>query len=159
MNTAAIENEIFNDETKAREWLEAELWPHGPACPHCGVLNRATKVQGKSHRPGLYMCNECREQFTVTIGTVMEKSHIPLNKWMLAIFLLSASKKGMSTHQLHRMLGVSYKSAWFMMHRIREGMREGQLAPMGGAAGPSKPTRLSSDVSPASRRSVLIITR
>jgi transposase-like protein len=133
--TAALENEIFTDATKACEWLETELWPDGPVCPHCGVLHRATKVQGKSHRVGLYMCNECRLQYTVTVGTVMEQSHIPLNKWLMAFFLLSASKKGMSTHQLHRKLGVSYKAAWFMMHRIREGMRDGQLAPMGGAGG------------------------
>src|SRR3954453_17591319 len=130
-----LENAIFKDEALAREWLEAELWPNGPVCPHCGVVHRATKVQGKSHRPGLYMCNECRKQFTVTVGTVFERSHIPLNKWLLAVFLLSASKKGISTHQLHRMLGLSYKSAWFMSHRIREAMRDGTLAPMGGSGG------------------------
>src|SRR3954471_2507688 len=130
-----LENAIFKDEALAREWLEAELWPHGPTCPHCGVLNRATKMQGKSHRPGLYMCNECRKQFTVTVGTVFERSHIPLNKWLLAVFLLSASKKGISAHQLHRMLGLSYKSAWFMSHRIREAMRDGALGPMGGSGG------------------------
>jgi len=130
-----LENAIFKDEALAREWLEAELWPNGPVCPHCGVVHRATKVQGKSHRPGLYMCNECRKQFTVTVGTVFERSHIPLNKWLLAVFLLSASKKGISTHQLHRMLGLSYKSAWFMSHRIREAMRDGSLRPMGSSGG------------------------
>jgi transposase-like protein len=100
-------------------------------------VNGATRIQGKSHRPGLFMCNACRQQFTVTVGTIYERSHIPLNKWLLATFLLSSSKKGMSTHQLHRMLGITYKSAWFMTHRIREGMRELHPteggSPLGGA--------------------------
>lgn len=131
---ADFENPIFQDEAKAREWLEGELWPDGPVCPHCGVLNGSTKVQGKSGRPGLYMCNACRSQFTVTVGTLMERSKIPLHKWLYATYLLMSSKKGMSTHQLRRMLGVSLKSTWFLMHRIREALREGGLpfTPMGG---------------------------
>lgn len=124
---AALNNPIFQDADKAREWLEAALWTDGPVCPHCGTVDTATKVMGASARPGLYMCNSCRKQFTVTVGTVYERSKIPLNKWLLATFLLSASKKGMSTHQLSRMLDVSYKSTWFMMHRIREAMREGHF--------------------------------
>lgn len=128
-------NPVFNDETKARAWLEAHLWPKGPVCPHCGVINEATLIQGEkqSHRDGLYMCNACRKQFTVTVGTVFERSHVPLNKWLMATFLLCASKKGMSAHQMHRMLGVTYKTAWFMCHRIREAMREGHFSPIGGS--------------------------
>ena len=127
-------NPIFQDETKAREWLEAELWPEGPVCPHCGVLNGSTKVQGATGRPGLYMCNSCRSQFTVTVGTLMERSKIPLTKWLYATYLLMSSKKGMSTQQLHRTLGVSLKSTWFLMHRIREALREGgfPFTPFGG---------------------------
>jgi len=96
---------------------------------------RITGMHGKVHRAGLYQCNECREQFTVTVGTVFELSKIPLTKWLAALFLLGCSKKGMSTHQMHRMLGISYKSTWFMTHRLREAMRSGDLAPMGGAGG------------------------
>lgn len=131
--SANLQNQIFRDENQAREWLEARVWPNGPICPHCGVINSATQLKGKAHRPGLYQCNECREQFTVTVGTVFERSKIPLSKWLAALFLLVSSKKGISAHQAHRMLGISYKSTWFMMHRLREAMREGSLGPMGGA--------------------------
>src|ERR1700733_16042531 len=114
----------FQDADKAREVLEAERWPDGPICPHCGIIGEAYKLEPKegarTHaRKGVYKCAACREQFTVTVGTIFEDSHIPLNKWLLAIHLLCASKKRMSSHQLHRMLGVTYKSAWFMTHRIR----------------------------------------
>jgi transposase-like protein len=105
-------------------------------CPHCGNADQAKirKLKGKSHRPGLYQCNECREHFTVTVGTVMERSHVPLHKWVYAFHLMAASKKGVSAHQLHRMLGITYKSAWFMSHRIREAMRlDGTTEPMGGS--------------------------
>jgi transposase-like protein len=129
MTPNELNNGTFQDETKAREWLEALLWPDGPSCGHCGTLNEATAI---STRPGWYQCNACRSQFSVTVGTLFERSHIPLNKWLMAAFLICASKKGMSTHQLHRMLGVSYKSTWFMMHRIREAMREGKFPPLGG---------------------------
>ncbi|MDX9998602.1 MAG: IS1595 family transposase [Phenylobacterium sp.] len=122
---------IFTDETKAREHLERTRWPHGPVCPHCGVVDQATKLEGEKHRKGLYQCNACREQFTVTVGTVFEKSKVPLNKWLLATYLLSASKKGMSAHQLHRTLGVTYKTAWFMAHRIREAMIPEDNGPFG----------------------------
>ena len=124
---------IFQDKTAARKWLEAQLWPDGPVCPHCGGCECSTKVKGKSARAGLYMCNGCRKQFTITVGTIFERSHIPLNKWLLTTFLMCASKKGMSAHQLHRMLGVSYKTAWFMCHRVREAMRDNpKLGPLGG---------------------------
>jgi transposase-like protein len=126
---------IFQDPDAAREWLEARIWPDGPFCGHCGSYS-VTPLRGKAHRAGLFQCNDCREQFTVTVNSVMERSKIPLNKWVLAIYMLSASKKGMSSHQLHRMLGISYKSTWFMMHRIREAMREGKLP--GGLGGANK---------------------
>jgi transposase-like protein len=127
-----LQNPIFHNETAAREWLEARIWPNGPFCPHCGEVERVTRLHGKAHRPGLFQCNSCREQFTVTVNTVCERSKIPLTKWLLAIYLLNSSKKGMSALQMHRMMGGSYKTAWFMMHRIREAMREGKLGPLGG---------------------------
>ncbi|MEO4040353.1 IS1595 family transposase [Hoeflea sp. CAU 1731] len=121
-----LTNEIYNDANKAREHLEAIHWPNGPICPHCGNVDpaRITKLEGKSTRPGVYKCKECRKPFSVTVGTVFERSKIALNKWVLATHLMAASKKGMSAHQLHRMLGVTYKTAWFMAHRIREAMKE-----------------------------------
>src|SRR5678809_1352635 len=125
----------FQDADKAREYLEALQWPHGPVCPHCGVVGAHYQLQGKAHRPGLYKCKDCREQFTVTVGTVFERSKIALNVWLQAAFLMCASKKGISSHQLHRTLGVTYKTAWFMTHRIREAMRSGGLAPFGGNGG------------------------
>ena len=125
-------NPIFHDEAKARAHLEALQWAEGRYCPHCGEAERTSPVKGKSHRPGLYYCLSCKKQFTVTVGTLLERSKIPLHKWVLAFHLLSASKKGMSAHQLHRMLGITYKSAWFMAHRIREAMRDDDPTPMGG---------------------------
>ncbi len=130
--TADITNPIFTNETKARKHLEALRWPDGPFCPHCGSTENIKKLEGKSHRPGLHQCNSCREHFTVTVGTLFERSHIPLHKWLLAFHLMSASKKGISSHQLHRMLGITYKSAWFMTHRIREAMKTPNNTPMGG---------------------------
>jgi transposase-like protein len=112
----------FQDAEKAREHLEAIRWPKGPVCPHCGGVERNSKLEGKAHRAGLYFCGDCRSQFTVTVGTVFERSKIPLHKWVMATHLMCASKKGISAHQLHRMLGITYKSAWFMAHRIREAM-------------------------------------
>jgi transposase-like protein len=126
---------IYQDADKAREHLEQIQWPDGPFCPHCGNIDtaRIKKLAGKTRRPGVYKCNECRKQFSVTVGTVFERSHISLNKWVLATHLLAASKKGMSAHQLHRMLGVTYKTAWFMAHRIREAMADTPKTPLGGS--------------------------
>lgn len=134
---ADLQNPIFQNDDAAREELERVRWPNGPVCPHCGNTDqeRIAKVEGKkrSHRPGLYYCNECKGQFTVTVGSVFERSKVPLSKWWLAVHLMASPKKGMSAHQLHRMLGVTYKTAWFMSHRIREAMREGSFdAPLGG---------------------------
>jgi transposase-like protein len=124
---------IFQDADKARAHLEATRWPQGPICPHCGVVDEATMVGGKAARKGCYQCNACRDQFTVTVGTVFERSKVPLNKWLLATYLISSSKMGYSAHQLHRTLGVTYKTAWFMAHRIREAMNPTAPGPMGGA--------------------------
>ncbi|MBX3484801.1 IS1595 family transposase [Phenylobacterium sp.] len=126
-----LTNPIFQHEDKAREHLEATRWPHGPICPHCGVVDEATYVGGKAARKGVYQCNACRDQFSVTVGTVFESSKVPLNKWLLATYLMSSSKKGISAHQLHRTLGVTYKTAWFMAHRIREAMNPTDPAPLG----------------------------
>ncbi len=118
--------EYFQNADKARERLEALRWPDGPFCPHCGSTKTPMRLQGEKCRPGLYKCSEyqCRRQFTVTVGTVFERSKVPLNKWLMAVYLMCASKKGMSAHQIHRMLGVTYKTAWFMCHRIREAMQD-----------------------------------
>src|SRR5215204_2318252 len=133
--TNGLQNKVFHDEANARKWLETHLSPDGPVCAHCGSVNNATAIET---RPGLWQCNEpeCRKQFTVTVGTLFERSHIPLNKWLMAAFLICASKKGMSTHQMHRMIGISYKSTWFMMHRIREAMNQGTFP--GGLGGKNK---------------------
>src|SRR3984885_14255472 len=129
---------IYTDESAARKHLEKLLWPEGPFCPHCGNSDpkRIHKLNGKSTRAGVYKCRECEKPFSVTVGTVFESSHVPLHKWVYAVHLLTASKKGISSHQLMRMLGVSYKTAWFMSHRIREGMRPASMTPMGGAGKP-----------------------
>jgi len=121
----------FQSHEAAREWLETLRWPDGPICSHCGSIDRAYALK----KPGWYRCaeKECRKDFTVTTGTVMERSHIPLNKWLMAYYLMNASKKGMSAHQLSRSLDLDYKSAWFLCHRIREAMRSGGLGPLGGA--------------------------
>jgi transposase-like protein len=123
---------IYTDENAAREHLEALLWPDGPICPHCGVIDQATRLQGKSTRPGLLKCRACEKPFSVTVGTLFERSKIKLHQWVYASHLLTSSKKGISSHQLSRMLGVTYKTAWFMAHRIREAMRPASLTPMGG---------------------------
>jgi transposase-like protein len=125
---------VYRDEDKAREYLETVRWPDGAICAHCGATaDDVTKLDGEKHRKGLYQCNQCKEQFTVTVGTLYERSHIPLNKWLLATHLLCASKKGMSAHQLMRTLGLgSYRTAWFMAHRIREGMKPTKPEPLGG---------------------------
>jgi transposase-like protein len=134
MNLADLVRE-YSDEEKARAYLEALRWPRGPICPQCGSVEgayRLTPKPGSKTRKGLLKCRACRSQFTVTVGTVFEDSHIPLSKWVIAIHLLCASKKGMSAHQLHRMLGISYKAAWFMAHRIRYAMAPSQDDKLGG---------------------------
>src|SRR5712691_11434642 len=140
----------FHDEAAAFEYLETTLWPDGSVCPNCGTIGTASKLQGKATRMGVWKCNEkeCRKQFTVKVGTVFEHGRIPLHKMLQAVYLLCCSKKGCSSHQLHRILQITYKSAWFLSHRIREAMRDGTLAPMGGAGRRSSLTRRSS----ASRR-------
>jgi transposase-like protein len=131
-----LTNPIFTDANAARVYLEQQRWPNGPYCPHCGNSDpeQIRPLKGKAHRAGLYQCNACRKQFTVTVGTVFERSKIPLNKWLLATHLMCASKKGVSAHQLHRTLGITYKTAWFMAHRIREALREDftSSGPLGG---------------------------
>ncbi len=131
---AELDNPAFQDDDLAREWFEARIWPNGPVCTHCGSFGEGvTRMNGQAHRAGCFQCNACRGQFTVTTGTVMERSKIGLHIWLKAMYLLSASKKGISTHQLHRMLGVSLKSTWFLIHRIREAAREPYLGALMGA--------------------------
>ena len=136
MSEALYHEARFHDEEAARAHLESIRWPSGPVCVHCGGTERNSLLHGKSHRPGLYFCGDCRKPFTVTVGTVFERSKIPLHKWLLAMQLMCSSKKGVSSHQLHRSLGVTYKTAWFMSHRIREAMRLGGFAvPFGSGGG------------------------
>jgi transposase-like protein len=136
---ADITNPAFTDEGKAREFLEKSRWPAGPVCPWCGQQDSIKPLGGKSMGPGWYFCSDCRDKFTVRVGTLYERSHIPLHKWLLATHLIVSSKKGISSLQLSRMLGITYKSAWFMAHRIRA-----QMTPesrVRSAATPSRPTK------------------
>lgn len=136
----------FYDEKAAFAYVESILWPQGPVCPHCGSMDRGYALKGVRskaseknpegiERHGLYKCGECRKQYTVRKGTIFEESHCPLHKWLQAIHLICSSKKGISSHQLHRVLEVQYKTAWFLSHRIREAMRSGDLTPFGGGGG------------------------
>jgi len=127
-----LTNTAFTNEDKAREFLEASRWPDGPVCPFCGQLDTVARLGGKSMGPGWYFCSNCRDKFTVRVGTIYERSHIPLHKWLLATHLVFASKKGMSALQLSRMLGITYKSSWFMCHRIREALTPASATPIGG---------------------------
>jgi transposase-like protein len=129
---SALQKPYFKDDAKAREYLEALRWPEGPVCPHCGSVAAPYRLEGKSHRPGLLKCRDCLQQFSVTVGTVFERSKIPLSKWLLAAYLMTSSKKGISSHQLHRTLGVTYKTAWFLSHRIREAMKDNDGSLLGG---------------------------
>ena len=122
----------FHDEEAAYAFVEARLWPNGPVCSHCGETERVGRLKGKTTRPGLRKCYACRKPFTVKMGTIFEASHVELHLWLQAIHLLCASKKGISSNQLQRTLGVTLKTAWFLSHRIREAMRSGDLSPMGG---------------------------
>ncbi len=122
----------FNDEAAAYAYVEAHIWKDGRVCPHCGVIDRSGALTGKDDRIGLYKCYACRKKFTVKVGTIFESSHIQLRDWLTAIHLICSSKKGISANQLHRTLGVTLKTAWFIGHRIREAMRELHLEPLGG---------------------------
>lgn len=124
MSESILSRPQFHNEEAAYAHVEERIWPNGPVCPRCGVLGRAGKLEGKSTRIGVYKCYECRKPFTVKVGTIFESSHIPLRIWLQAIFLIAASKKGISANQLHRTLGVTLKSAWFLAHRIREAMKD-----------------------------------
>lgn len=125
----------FQNEDAAFAYVEARLWPNGPVCSHCGETKRVSRMAGKATRKGLHKCYACRKQFTVRQGTIFESSHLPLNVWLQAIFLIAASKKGISSNQLHRMLGITLKTAWFLSHRIREAMRSGDLDQFGTGGG------------------------
>lgn len=125
----------FHDEEAAYAFVEARIWPNGPNCPHCGGVDRSGKMGGKSTRVGTYKCYQCRKPFTVKIGTILEASHVPMQIWLQAMYLIAGSKKGISSNQLHRTLGVTLKTAWFMSHRIREAMRDGSHAMMGTTGG------------------------
>jgi transposase-like protein len=125
----------FHNEEAAYAYVEARVWPQGPVCPHCGGYERIGKMGGASTRIGVHKCYQCRKPFTVKVGTIFESSHVPLRYWLQAMFLMASSKKGVSANQLHRTLGVTLKTAWFMAHRIREAMRSGDLAPFGSGGG------------------------
>ena len=132
---SALSAKHFHDEAAAFAYVEARVWPEGPTCPHCGGVERISKMAGKSTRQGLYKCYQCRKPFTVRMGTIFEASKVSLHIWLQAMFLIAGSKKGISSNQLHRTLGVTLKTAWFMAHRIREAMRNGSLAPFGQGGG------------------------
>src|SRR5208337_4933454 len=135
MSKSVLDAKALHDEAAAYAWVEARLWPNGPVCPHCGGVERLSKMNGKSTRIGTYKCYQCRKQFTVKVGTVFEDSHVQMRIWLQAIFLLCSSKKGISSNQLSRTLGVTLKTAWFMSHRIREAMRNDSLRPFGSRGG------------------------
>ena len=133
MTPIELSSPCYTDEAAARAHLEAIRWPDGnPTCPHCGVLGESRHLGGPSMGPGWHYCTACQSKFTVRSGTVYERSHIPLHKWLLAFRLMASSKKGISSHQLARTLNITYKSAWFMSHRIREAMMDTDPTPLGG---------------------------
>jgi len=135
MSESILSAPYFHDEEAAYKFVEARLWSHGPVCPHCGVIGGHYELKGKTTRVGLWKCKDCRKPFTVKIGTIFESSHIKLNLWLQAIFLIASSKKGISSNQLHRTLGITLKSAWFMSHRIREAMKDSGLDIFGSNGG------------------------
>jgi transposase-like protein len=133
MQTSVLDAKHFHDEEAAYAYLEGKVWPNGPVCPHCGGVERIGKMGGKSTRVGVYKCYQCRKPFRVTVGTVFEASHVPLRLWLQCTHLMASSKKGISSNQLARTLGVTLKTAWFMSHRVREAMKVlGMEPPMGG---------------------------
>jgi transposase-like protein len=131
--TSVLNAEYFQNEEVAYAKLESIVWPHGPVCPHCGTIERMKRMGGAATRPGLYKCYACRKQSRVTVGTVFESSHVKLHAWLQAVYLMCSTKKGISSNQLARVLDVTIKTGWFISQRIREAMRSGALAPMGGA--------------------------
>ena len=133
MAKSILSAKVMQSEAAAIAWVESRVWPQGPVCPHCGGVDRIGKMGGKATRIGLWKCYQCRKQFTVKVGTVFEDSHVPMNLWLQAMYLLCSSKKGISSNQLSRTLGVTLKTAWFISHRIREAMRVTDLDPMGGS--------------------------
>ena len=135
MNNSILSAPYFHNEEAAYEFVEARIWPNGPICVHCGCFQRVSKMRGKSTRIGTYKCYDCRKPFTVKVGTIFESSHVPLRLWLQAIFLVASSKKGISANQLHRTLGVTLKTAWFMGHRIREAMKDNGLEVFGRGGG------------------------
>ena len=149
---SVLNKPYMHDEAAAFAHVESIIWPKGPLCPHCGVMDRAYRLTGVRSKPsaknpegverhGLWKCRECRRQFTVRKGTIFEDSHIPMHKWLQAIHLMVSSKKGISSHQLHRVLEITHKSAWFMSHRIREAMRSDSTVDFGATAAWSRLTR------------------
>jgi transposase-like protein len=133
---SVLSDKHFHNEEAAYAFVEARVWPNGPVCPHCGGVDRISKMGGKSTRIGVYKCYQCRKPFTVKVGTIFEASHVPMRHWLQAMFLMSSSKKGISSNQLHRTLGCTLKTAWFISHRVREAMRVTGVAPLGGAGKP-----------------------
>ncbi len=131
---SVLDQPHYHDEDAARAWLEENQWPNGAVCPHCGEVGKAYRLADTESHRGRYRCasSACRKDFSVTTGTLFERSHVALHKWLTAAYLISSSKKGISSHQLHRTLGVAYRTAWFMAHRLREAMRDGGIAPLGG---------------------------
>ena len=132
---SVLSDPIFHDEQAAIAYVESILWPHGPVCPKCGVIDNAYQLKGKRARPGLRRCKDCKKDFTVKVGTIFEASHVTMCHWLQALYLLTASKKGFSAHQLHRTLGVTYKTAWFIFHRLREAMRNDGSVDFGAGGG------------------------
>lgn len=132
MSKSVLDAKALHDEAAAYKWVETRLWPNGPVCPHCKATDRISKMQGASTRIGTYKCYHCRKQFSVKVGTVFEDSHVPMHLWLQAVYLLCSSKKGVSANQLHRTLGVTLKTAWFVGHRVREAMRVVGVEPIGG---------------------------
>lgn len=144
--SSGLSDTCFRDADEARKWLENQRWPRGIICPHCGNLDqvKVKLMHGKSHRPGLYRCAECNQQFTVTVGTVMHRSKIPLNKWLIAMHLISASEKGASARQLRHTLGISYQGAWYISHRIRRVLSDQAAANLRSGAQGSDPSATAS---------------
>jgi transposase-like protein len=133
MSSSVLTAKAFQNEEAAYKWVESRVWPEGPICPHCGGIDRISPMKGKSTRIGAYKCYQCRKPFTVKVGTVFEASHVSMRLWLQAMFLMCSSKKGISSNQLHRTLGVTLKTAWFMSHRIREAMKVVGVGPLGGS--------------------------